>query len=277
MLTTTIDWLSFTFPKEVNYENFIAQYASAGKNVPVPPQFGYTSGWRVGAGILFFTHEIRDDMGVHFILSGKTLGALQNEGHAINAVLRSVISNNARVTRLDLAKDATNESISLPEIWGDIDSRAGSGRTKKFSQVQGTDRGHTIYGGSRESERFLRIYDKAIEQGDTQGDYKRCELELKGDVARAVARLLVESDKWGEIFNGLLTSMVNLPCRSFQAFLGASNAIGIPKINKQTDRERWISSQVIPAIGAHLIEHPNSDAVFRLYDILRMAIGKSSD
>jgi len=268
MLTTTIDWLSFTIPYEVDYAPFITQYASSASSTPVSPQFGYTKGWRMGEDILLFSHDIREDMGTHIILSGKTLGNLQRRGFGVNVVLRSVLQLKARVTRLDLAKDATDEGISLPEIWRDIDGKCSNGRTKKFSQVQGSDGGHTIYGGSRESERFLRIYDKAKEQGDGIGDYKRCELELKGDVARAVAVMLSESDKWGEIFNGLLTNMVNVPCKSFQSFLGGSNAIGTPKIEKQTDREKWIETQVISAVVEHHRSFPNSPAIKRLRDTL---------
>src|SRR2546430_2481023 len=214
MLTTTIDWLSFTFKSEVNYESFVNEYASIDESVSISPQFGYTNGFRLRDGIVFFTHSSRQDMGVHFIFSGKTLGNLQKRGFSIDKILRKVVAFEAKITRLDLAKDATDEGVSIPEIWSSIAERGRKGRTKKFSQVQGSDGGHTIYGGSRESERFLRIYDKAIEQGDHEADYKRCELELKGGVARAVGRLLDESDKWGEIFNGLLVHMIDIKCPS---------------------------------------------------------------
>lgn len=270
MLTTTIDWLSFTIPEGVNYEALVNAYASDGKSSPISPQFGYTAGWKLGTGVLFFTNQLRPDMGTHFIISGKTLGALQSAGKSIDVVLHEILSYAPKITRLDLAKDALDEGISLPEIWRDIDGKRGVGRTQKFSQVQGSDGGHTIYAGSRQSERFARIYDKAKEQGDNIGDYKRCELELKGDVARAVAKMLDESEKWGEIFNGLLTNMLNCPCQSFQAFLGAGNSIGLPKIEKQTDREAWISGQVIPAVSKHIREFPSSDAVRRLFGVLKI-------
>lgn len=270
MITTTIDWLSFTFHKDVNYEDFISEYASVSESISVPPKFGYSHGFRARDGILFFTNATRQDMGVHVVLSGKTMGALQERGFSIDKILCKVVRSQAKITRLDLAKDATNENISLPELWGEFNSERRRGRTKKFSQVQGSNGGHTIYGGSRESERFLRIYDKAIEQGDYQGDYKRCELECKGDVARALGAMLAESDKWGEIFNGMLKAMVEVNCASFNRFLSNSNAIGLPKINKTTDREKWISNQVIPAIASHLVEFPDSDSVNRLRGMLRI-------
>lgn len=50
--------------------------------------------------------------------------------------------------------------------------------------------GDTLYYGSRQSDKFARIYDKSAEYGEEIGNVYRFELEAKGEVARGLAELM---------------------------------------------------------------------------------------
>ena len=88
----------------------------------------------------------------------------------------------AHVTRFDLAHDWNLEVVDADEIWRAVD-QCGLGIDKLIGRT-----GVTWYIGSRESERFARIYDKHAELLARTGvDIKfpvlRFEVELKGECA----------------------------------------------------------------------------------------------
>jgi len=95
-----------------------------------------------------------------------------------------------RLTRLDLCVSVDKE-IDL-DYW--YARQREEGRKIKASLING----ETLYIGSRKSDRFWRIYNKALEQG-IAGPLYRIELELKGDRARQAKMLLIR-EKRLEIF-----------------------------------------------------------------------------
>jgi hypothetical protein len=112
-------------------------------------------------------------------------------GNLCERLLPSINLDAFRLTRLDLC-------ISIPQEI-DLDywyrRQRSAGEKVKVSLING----ETLYVGSRKSDRFWRIYDKALEQGIV-GPLYRIELELKGDRARQAKRLLIR-EKRAEIFN----------------------------------------------------------------------------
>jgi hypothetical protein len=95
-----------------------------------------------------------------------------------------------RLTRLDLCATVGRE-IDL-DYW--YRRQRSAGEKVKATLING----ETFYVGSRKSDRFWRIYNKALEQGII-GPLFRIELELKGDRARQAKRLLIR-EKRAEIF-----------------------------------------------------------------------------
>jgi len=95
-----------------------------------------------------------------------------------------------RLTRLDLCVSVDRE-IDL-DYW--YARQRAAGAKIKASLING----ETLYIGSRKSDRFWRIYNKALEQG-VAGPLFRIELELKGDRARQ-AKMLLMRGKRAEIF-----------------------------------------------------------------------------
>lgn len=77
--------------------------------------------------------------------------------------------------------------------------------------------GHTIYFGSRKSEKFTRIYDKLLEQKQKNPDdeflkglshWMRCETEYKGDTAMEILQMYL-GDDWQEKYCAHLLDMLS--------------------------------------------------------------------
>jgi hypothetical protein len=209
----------------------------------------------------------RSEMGHHVIFSGSALrNIFEHHGISSEAILRVASHAGASFTRLDLAKDAQDVDISLERVWGSLQHKSLPGNARTFGKIESNDGGFTIYIGSRQSEKFVRIYDKAAESKLSGKLWYRFEVETKGMVARAVAVSLRQSNNWGGVFDSIVLGMVGQPeSVSLENFFSDGNVpIGLPKSERHTDREKWIEGQVIPAVAKHFIENPQSAAVDRL-------------
>jgi len=249
----------------------MADYASFESVVPATPRNGYTEACEDKNGVLCMWNHAREEMGYHVVISGSTLQNLL-EHYAINQqeLLSSIVNAGGSITRLDLATDAKDEHVDYSDIWNRLERREYTGNAQKTARLQGSDGGTTIYIGSRTSERFLRLYDKAVQSGNRGDEWARLELETKGMVSRGLANLLNTTNNWGGAFLQMVNGMVQIEqCDSWNRLLPFDvTPIGIPKLEKQSDTEAWIEKQVISAIAKHFIEHPDSIAIQRLRDML---------
>jgi hypothetical protein len=265
VLTLTLDWLAMTF-KEMTLESkaFLNIYACLDPVVSEAPHNGYDTSDKDANGVVVSWHSVRDEMGRHAVFAGSALRNIFSSGSVSQKqLLLSALDAGASITRLDLAKDATNASIDLDNIWRAIENGANKGNARKTSRMQSNDNGYTIYIGSRQSDRFARIYDKSAQLGGLIDEWKRFEIECKGMVARAVARHLVDNEDWASAFDTIAKGMLDLPqTKDYLAFFTRDSVtVGIPKIEKQTDRERWIIEQCFPAIVKHYQDNRESEAV----------------
>jgi hypothetical protein len=272
MLTITIDWLAGTFHGRSKHETeFINKYASCPTIQDAANRHGYTSARVDGNGVQLLWNANREEMGTHIVLPGSSLRKLQeNAGVQLEALLRDAANAQLAFSRIDLAKDCTGQAIDLETVYQSLVGGRNEGTARTFGKIQSNDGGFTIYVGSRQSEKFIRIYNKAAQEGLANEHWYRYELETKGMVSRALATSLIQSGHWDGVFDAVSLSMLELgqssPLAAFYTQDGIS--IGIPKIERTSDRERWIASQVIPAVSKHYSEHPDSDAIERLLAIL---------
>jgi hypothetical protein len=194
-------------------------------------------------------------MGIHIIFGGAALRAIFGRGGVQPAeILSDALELGGRVTRLDLAKDAKSEAVNMEKIWNTLEAGEFSGTARKHAQMRGLNAGHTIYIGSRTSERFIRLYDKAAELGVMGMDWKRLELELKGQCARAAATAIVNGQGLSRPFDAHVNDMVKLVNEPDweKFFPNYDPGFSMPKTEKMTDREAWILSQVLPAVREHI-------------------------
>lgn len=158
------------------------------------------------------------------------------------------------VTRLDLAVTALFEP-ALPGLVRHEFSRlcalAAPGEKRKWSIVQGSDGGATLYIGSRKSERFGRLYDRGIKaKSHDIGQVWRWEVEYKGRAAQALADALAPCTELNTIASGYV-------CQWFGqrgVSTPPSDVPGLdytPSIKRQgmaEDKLQWLTKQVAPSV-----------------------------
>jgi len=272
VITITLDWLAVTF-KEFTREtqDFIRAYCSRPTTQAINARNGYTDCQRDYNGVELLWNPDYSSMGQHAVFSGSALRNLfaSNELDG-QTLLRACINAGGSISRLDLAKDLTEQAVDYEAVYQSLEQGLGGGNSRKVSKVQSNNGGFTVYVGSRQSERFLRLYNKAAEQQLPGVLWSRLEIEAKGMVARATATSLAQSGNWAGVFDGIMSGMVgDAKSVHLENFISRGNVpIGLPKLEKSTDREKWIESQVISAVAKHYIEHRDSAAVKRLIDTL---------
>jgi len=80
-----------------------------------------------------------------------------------------------------------------------------NGRPVKYSLLQNSEGGSTLYVGSRQSMRYGRIYDKGVEQKEAApGTLWRFELEIKDDLADQAISMLYGSSEPDRQIAGIL-------------------------------------------------------------------------
>jgi hypothetical protein len=272
LLSITLDWLALTFTG-VNRDEitFIDAYCMHPTILAATPRNGYTSAQTDACGVQLLWNDDRPEMGYHAVFAGSALRNLQQlRGIHMETLLRDAVYSEGHISRLDIAKDFVGESVNYQAIYQSLEQNANVGLARKYGKIESNDGGFTIYVGSRQSEKFIRIYNKAAE-GKLQGElWSRFELETKGMVARSLAHSICASDNWAKQFDGLVLGMLDLPhCDEYQKFFQPGIlAVGLPRIEKTSDTERWIETQVIPAVCRHFAKNKHSQAVQRLIDAL---------
>lgn len=257
--TATIDWLSFTihwnqeplqrFRKAFNHEAIASALTNVtGAWLPERPRQNYPHVLSSASvtGLSCLASEPNSPMGIHISWSGSALQTVNPR-----AVLRQALAMGATVTRIDLAIDWPKQ-MYLRALKGAADMGEIVTRARDWNLIEGRT-GTTLYVGSRESEKFLRIYDKAAET-KTEGTWFRIELECKGYFARGVA-LHVDANGY-DYFGDIIKGFVDWPTMSQWRDATDSPTLleGIPRPEKQRDTFAWLMKSVVPSVARLLVE-----------------------
>lgn len=315
-LEVSVDWLGFTFfsyssPYNVlDYLGFDSSDFSVGNG-----SNGYKSALRHNIYPVTVLYDGRTDMGIHVNISGSAIsfaldcyynsikvatpfGTYAIEYSEDTMMVRYLrhINECAKFTRLDLAIDDKGcKYYSVNDVREICDSDRCMTRFRKYRpeyerSFNGEMTGNTLYIGKRQSEVFLRIYDKRLEQiqkakKDVGFDWVRWELELKKDRANMVVKHLLSGIALGAVAIGILSNYFRIIIRDndnvtrcttdpvWERFVEnvSKLRLTVGKAEKTLDsRKEWISKQCMPTISA-IIASDNGDLSFitdRLSDSL---------
>jgi hypothetical protein len=228
------------------------------------PRNGYNRGDMLRCGAVVLYHSKYRDMGYHAQFDGASLRELRMVGMTDTQIVRRLSSMAMKASRIDVAMDVFgSESLTVPAIANAVERGDIIAVTKKATYthgVGGSANGATLYLGSRTSERMLRVYDKAAEQGIDGMRWLRLEFEIKEEQAHAVQRALVVNNEIAGIFRAIWASFVK-KC----AFVELDQAIGstsvtIPDVpRKAHSTVVWLLDQVVPAMVNFQEQHPEID------------------
>ena len=258
-----IDWLSLTFPAELTpsmiwpHDEFveIGKGLHGYRKMSQSEHFGVVAEW-----------DGAENMGVHMVFSGDCLAAIREQllrGHL--PVFACASNGQGRASRIDMTINIVGGSLTPTRAHKALQTGKLITKARAWRFVQGnTDgvAGDTLYLGSRDSERFVRIYDKAAERGIVNGEaHLRLELELKGMLARAGLETCM--------LYGVDAAIVGAFEQCFRwdtpeidlAFSGPSQAL--PEFPRKVgNTEKWLLSQCIPALAKLIRLKPEFHAKF---------------
>lgn len=164
--------------------------------------------------------------------------------------MRDVVAlERVRITRLDFAIDVFG-SFDLDALQQCVEQGRAKTHIRTTSRVRSkTDNdlaGDTLYLGSRQSGRMVRVYDKGLETGGNSGMWARIELEAKHPHATALLRNMLEygiAEAGSRAIADLLVTDVGW----FENAVNADESLSLSQIpRKQTDFEKWALSSLLP-------------------------------
>lgn len=261
----SIDWLSVTF-KTGFTDLQLRKACSFGFPLKTwaidKGKFGYSTAFIHPFGLLVMSNHSRPEMGVHLAFSGRALHSLAEHDITGVSLLQWALENGGRVTRLDLAIDAFEVEIDPITLASCPRIALEPGSARKWSSVKGHDGGATAYIGSRKSEKFLRIYNKAAEQHRNDILWTRLELELKSDSARAAANqfIAMTDEERPQFIKGMIKALFNPNDTTFQAVIHGADTVKLPTVKDTDDKTlQWIMGTVAHSIAKTMARRADID------------------
>lgn len=223
---------------------------------PCKPKYGYDIGTKHDTGVLKFSSQTRNDMGIHIIYTGKTIRRCQDT-YNMNAldILGFHLVKQDKIARMDVAIDFINCDTPVKVFQKAFESGHCKTRLRSASVVKSlTNSGYTLYIGSRKNrKKLLRIYNKAAEQ-KIDGDWIRVELQVMQEPATVLAYKMFESDEPEKCIVGAIDKVCSFPTIEVWKEITSDNPqikIGSVGSNDANTR-RWLEMQVVPALAREI-------------------------
>jgi len=225
--------------------------------------YGYTHGFTILGVARVMWGDYR--MGVCIELSGTALRTWESHNDGADALsllaYLLVFRPSARVTRIDCAIDT--DQLHIHTFRDAVREGKLVTRSQTIRYLESfSDSGDTLYVGARQSDRLLRIYNKAVEQGVTDTVWTRVELESKGELAHLTAIALVdarctESDLIASFvdFRELDNKRSNLRtrCAWWDALMSGAQSLTLRTKTALHDlvqrKMKWIEKSVAPTLA----------------------------
>lgn len=218
--TVSIDYLRFTIPS-ISAESVVQLFKGTFRQSSTG-KYGYTRSWFLENAdrgqLAIYTGKPQAPREVHVDITGGITGGWSYE--FIQSVFRFVRDHKGKVGRLDIAFDDTESAVSVAMVEEAVRRGQAVKRSKQWQKIEKGDDsnesiGHTLYLGSRQSDTFLRVYDKAkqlrAQRRECLGSWVRWELEIKHHRAEVCGTVLAAIDEaqFREWAVGLLRSAVD--------------------------------------------------------------------
>lgn len=264
-IAVNLDWLRYS----AKYDTSQSEYDNLLVAMPRHPAFhltgemldnarGYDRAMQLSIGVIHW-HSERPEQGVSVELSGSALAASRDAGAADLDLLHHVSAIDGNVSTMDAAIDLYNMSADAFDVIRSRDDGTIRTTASMIGTQQSTKRtregwlaGDTVYIGSPKSDRQVKIYNKAAEQGIAGKDWTRIEMRWRGRHARAAhsAMLLFGI---GETVRKAVLSMVQIPYDWFHEAMNGNLADIEPTRRKETNTKDWLLGIVLGVLERELM------------------------
>lgn len=263
--------------------SFTPDYISATtKDLPIKAligQFGYGLGaddWISGKGHNGYEHALihpfghyvqwttkRDDMGVNIHFSGRPLKEIHDAGENTLAIINWLHEEGFKFTRIDLAIDVRGVKFVLDDLQRAKFSGSVNKRPILIKDGADNEEGSTLYVGSWDSDKFIRIYDKGVLQTPPEENWFRFELVVKGRTSSKIAKMIynMSDTDAGRLAQGVMKAMFNPEHADYQNVM-----VGDPvKVSSTKDVSHrtydWMMADIAPVMARLILELPHKDVL----------------
>jgi len=269
-LECIFDWLQFTIHK-LSYKDVILQVLDIDPSdfIELPKgRYGYRA--QLCYGHIHVLYDGTVDMGVHVVITGQGCREYETDKDILE-LLDRVMYYDGKCTRIDLAiDDKKGDIINFDEMMravkeGHIVSKWKVSTEVIKRNIQNADIvGHTINFGARSSRVYMRVYDKALQQG-LDIPWYRMELEIKDDRAEVLQWVLLFEDEIGRTVTGIINNYIRFvtPTRDknksrwptapwWQSLIDETNVV---KLTRKPDEKgveevrEWVRQQIGPTLA----------------------------
>lgn len=253
----SVDWISITFPRSdmMPDDALLGRWKFTGKGM-----HGYSARWQDSISNAVFQSFGPESMGSHLTCTGEVMHNLRI-AQTDQQTVKSFLDKDGKPSRIDVAMDVFGSQITPVGMAEDY--KAGLLRTRARTATLvnevapgGKPRGQTLYVGNRQSDRFMRAYDKGFEQGIVDGEaWLRLELELKNIQARGAGGAIVEHGV-EQTTKGHLSDMITYNNPEYITALSGPAIAPTPTERKHTNTEKWLLDTVSLTIAKCINKRP---------------------
>lgn len=246
------DWVSFTTRKHsvVELVELLGLQTCPFETVHGSKGFMYRQ-YFSGISIHFNENELqhRGDF-IWLEMSGQGCRSYESYGRGDYDILFELVRNdplNIHLTRLDIAFDDMSGVFNIDMVCDEVREEHFVSRTSTYQSIY-SNAGNAVYFGSKKSNVFIRIYDKASERGydGKQFHWVRCELQLKDVNAKGFVDKLSNQDL-RDLYLGVLKNYI-----SFRIPTGDSN-------KRRWPEAEWWSKFLDNAVRTSIWSKPGVD------------------
>lgn len=251
-----LDWLQFTFPSDFDLANLV-QFTGKWSEASYVHK-NYQAGFKSEIGVMAYTgHDER--MGTFVMFTGEPLQTIRTLGVTDRELVQFGVEHQGRSSRLDMTINLVDCTLTVAKVvrsWrrGWVKSKAKDGTEDKGV----IEPGHTLYMGSKKSDRMVRIYDKFAETKVKNpaafellkqecSSWVRFEIQCRNDWANGFRGAIAEHDDTSAIIKAAMREFIQWENLEYQeATLGPD--VALPELPRKVPNFwNWIADQVVPA------------------------------
>lgn len=202
-----------------------------------------------------------ENQGVNIMFDGRSCNELHEAGYDLIEIVKWLSEEEFKFTRLDLAIDIRQVQIDIIELFNSEYTGSINNEPDLYMKGRNARGGATIYLGSRTSEKFIRIYDKAKQRKISDIFWTRVELELKAATATKIAKKMrsMTYEEIATMTQQIIRGMYNPENETFRgAFSVDPVKVGSTK-NEDHDTYVWLMQSVAKTMAKTMLEMPHRD------------------
>lgn len=249
-ITTKIDWLSVTVG-EVKYP---PEWSKERAELP----FGmlrYDTAIKYLDGRVELCSSGRKDMKPHVQFSGSTIDRIcaENDIDTVD-VLKAMSYGDP--SRIDLALDIKHGSLDIEELSRQFSAGKAETSARSGLYLQGVKTpGVTLYVGAKGSEKRVRIYDKAAEQGIEDFEWTRIELQCRHASALAAMPIVIVGKNPHMIIAGIINGFISFPdVRDWGLVFGRDKLKPLKISQPESNRCNWLLDTAAKSLANEIVE-----------------------